>query len=97
MPHVTYKCNFCYDRGKYYIWSNGYGRGLGTAHYIECPHCNGTQFVVRGIDKDLREALEWFRTSVPPDAPFRLNKFRMIDDPAALWAEMKMEIATDNI
>lgn len=97
MPHVVYKCSFCYDRGKYYIYANGYGRGLGTAYYVECPHCNGIQFVVRGLDKALRAALEWFRTSTPPNEGFRLSKFRTIDDPQALWAEMKKEIATDNI
>lgn len=97
MPHIIYKCDHCYDRGKYYFWAPGYGRGLGTAYYMDCLHCTGTQFVVRGIDKDLRAALEWFRTSTPPSEGFRLNKFRMIDDPQALWDEMKKEIATDNI
>lgn len=65
---------------------------------MPCPHCQGTWAAdTKFIDKDLKAALAWFKTSTPPEKPFRLNKFTMIDDPKKLWAHLKEEIVSNNI
>ncbi len=95
---LYYKCDACFDRGFYIHYRNGNRMSLGERIETPCPHCQGEwSYDTKQIDKSIQEALAWFRHSIPPEKPFRLNKFKFIDDPKKLWTYLKQEIATDNI
>lgn len=95
---MFYKCDACFDRGFYIFYRNGNRVSLGERHEIPCPHCTGNwSYDTKQVDKELQDALAWFRKSTPPAAGFRLNKWKMIDDPAEYWKYLKSEIALDNI
>lgn len=96
--HVSYRCQWCYDRGKYFITGDGkFGRVHGPC-YIKCPHCtqNWTQ-ETRTIDPEYKAALKWFSTSTPPSHKFRLSRLKSVEDPKAFWFELKKDIAMDNV
>jgi len=96
--HVSYRCQWCYDRGKYFIVGDGkQGRTFGPC-FIKCLHCtqDWTQ-QTRTIDKEYREAIKWLATSVPPEKPFRLSRFKTVENPAIFWEELKKDIAMDNV
>ncbi len=95
---ITYSCDWCRDSGKYYALSGGNKVTLGTWWEEPCPHCRGNWAEKsRFIDRELKDALTWFKSSTPPDKPFRLSKFKTVSNPALYWENLRKEIATDNI
>lgn len=98
MIFPPYKCTWCSDRGWYSYFKGGSKNSLGEVFTFQCQHCTGQKKTdTRGLDKDLKSALAWFQSSEIPTAPFRLSKWKYIDDPAKYWADLKAEIALDNI
>ncbi len=93
-----YRCDDCFDRGFYILYSKGNVKTLGIRTEVSCPHCKGNwSYDTRMISEEFRQALRWFRSSTPPDEPFKLSKWKTIDDPKKFWAKLKAEIALDNI
>ncbi len=98
MNALPYACSWCMDRGWYSYFRGGTQFSLGEVFTNECQHCRGNKSTnVRGLDRDLRDAIDWFKESQPPPSAFRLSKFKYIDSPTAYWKELRSEISLDNI
>lgn len=35
------RCPYCYDRGYFFYFGRGIGKGLGPCYHIKCKHCGG--------------------------------------------------------
>ena len=94
------KCQSCNGRGSIWCYDQGFGKAFGQCYRKRC-HCRGGRQAEVHLDKEFREAIQWFVTSTPPSEPFEYWAFkdvwRVIADPAQHWAQLKEEIASRNV
>ncbi len=93
-----YHCDSCFDRGFWILYRNGNKMSFGERTEYPCPHCKGNWVdQTRGIDQELRDLLAWFRTSKPPANPFRLNRYKTVENPELYWKNLQSQISQDNV
>jgi len=90
-------CPYCYSRGFQFVWLPAAGRGVGKCVRFPCDHCgighSERTAAERATEKHYMTALEWFKTSAPPDKPMRLNASEYIVDPESLWLILRRELS----
>lgn len=99
-PREIVKCKNCNGKGHIWCYDQGYGKALGQCFKKRCS-CRGGKVAEVHLDKEFRVAVQWFKTSEPPTEPFEYHQWRdvykVIDDPAQYWVELRAEIASGNV
>ena len=97
---VAEACSKCGGKGYWYIWDSAWNQTMGQCYRKRCQCRGGKQTKVK-LDPEFRAALVWFYKSSPPGEPFEFCEFRdvykVIDEPAAYWRQLKDDINTGNI
>lgn len=94
------KCKSCNGRGHLWCYDQGYGKAYGQCYKKRCS-CRGGKAAEVHLDKEFREAVQWFKSSIPPGEAFEYylwkDVWQVVDEPAQYWVELKTEIASGNV